>query len=263
MYRKVSIIISIILVIAAFLTVQSSSLSMLQPSYAQLCPDGSTPDASGNCPTLTTPADDEETAEAPLADDEETTQAPPPATTETPPPPATQAPPATVTPPPEQAPPAGASQVSNNTGNATGVDANSILAVYNRERAAVGVPPYVWNDTVAASAQAWVDYLAAGKVGGKIEHCANVPGYQQIEECSPERDPFAEGLAMSAPGRADPVDMIQYWMEEKPGGHYLGIVSTEWTSVGCGFATSTNMTDAEGKPYGGGGVASILGCRYR
>jgi hypothetical protein len=68
---------------------------------------------------------------------------------------------------------------------------------------------------------------------------------------------------MSAPGRADPVDMIQYWMEEKPGGHYLGIVSTEWTSVGCGFATSTNMTDAEGKPYGGGGVASILGCRYR
>src|ERR671917_1776301 len=106
MYRKVSIIISIILVTAAaILTVQSSSpssLSMLQPSYAQLCPDGSTPDASGNCPTLTTPADDEETAEAPLADDEETTQAPPPATTETPPPPATQAPPpaTTETPPP-------------------------------------------------------------------------------------------------------------------------------------------------------------------
>src|ERR671914_906568 len=95
MYRKVSIIISIILVTAAaILTVQSSpSLSMLQNSYAQLCPDGSTPDASGNCPTLTTPADDEETAEAPLADDEETTQAPPPATTETPPPPATEAPP--------------------------------------------------------------------------------------------------------------------------------------------------------------------------
>src|ERR687894_733610 len=112
MYRKVSIIISIILVIAAFLTVQSSSLSMLQPSYAQLCPDGSTPDASGNCPTLTTPADDEETAEAPPPATTETpppaTEAPPPATiaitsnlptiTETPLPPATEAPPAVVSP---------------------------------------------------------------------------------------------------------------------------------------------------------------------
>src|SRR5918998_3753074 len=116
MYRKVSIIISIILVTAAaILTVQSSPSSMLQPSYAQSCPDGSTPDASGNCPTLTTPADDEETAEAPPAGsltssygitDGETAQAPPPATTETPPP-ATEAPPATTeTPPPAtEAPP--------------------------------------------------------------------------------------------------------------------------------------------------------------
>src|ERR671921_2900495 len=115
MYRKVSIIISIILVTAAaILTVQSpSSLSMLQPSYAQLCPDGSTPDASGNCPT-----------DAPPAGDGETTQAPPPATTETTddgsfpvtPPPATEAPPATETPPPVQAPPADASQGATNTG---------------------------------------------------------------------------------------------------------------------------------------------------
>src|SRR5918992_1646371 len=157
MYRKVSIIISIILVTAAaILTVQSSSpsLSMLQSSYAQSCPDGSTPDASGNCPTdapppagdeqtaQAPPAGDEQTAQAPPAGDEQTAQAPPPATTETPPPPA------------------------------TGVDANSILAVYNRERAAVGVPPYVWNDTLAAHAQAWVDYMAAGKTGGKFDHCA-------------------------------------------------------------------------------------------
>src|ERR671915_1695607 len=103
MYRKVSIIISIILVTtAAILTVQSSSpsLSMLQNSYAQLCPDGSTPDASGNCPTLTTPADDEETAEAPPPATTETpppVQAPPPATTETPPPATTQAPPPATT----------------------------------------------------------------------------------------------------------------------------------------------------------------------
>jgi len=231
---------SVILVTAAILTVQWSSLSMLQPSYAQLCPDGSTPDASGTCPTLSTPP----------ADEEETAEAPPPATTETPPPPATEA------------PPAGASQGSNNTGNATGVDANSILAVYNRERAAAGVPLYFWNDTLAAHAQTWVDYLAAGKTGGKLVHCTELPGYQQIEECSSWNEDSAEALAMTWPGRADPVYMIEAtWMQEKPGGHYLGIVTTDWKSFGCGFATSTNMTDAEGKPLGF--VVSIVGCRYR
>src|SRR5215203_5138178 len=107
MYSKISIIISVILVTAAILTVQSSS--MLQMSYAQSCPDGSTPDASGNCPTEAPPAGDGETAEAPPAGDGETAEAPP--ATETPPP---AAPPATETPPPA-APPAGASQGSNNT----------------------------------------------------------------------------------------------------------------------------------------------------
>src|SRR5688572_8125068 len=109
MYSKISIIMSVILVTAAILTVQSSS--MLQISYAQLCPDGSTPDASGNCATEAPPAGDGETADAPPpatetpppTTDGETAQAPP-ATTVTPPPPAAQAP-----------PPANASQVSNNT----------------------------------------------------------------------------------------------------------------------------------------------------
>src|SRR5215218_6014764 len=110
MYSKISIIISVILVTAAVLTVQSSS--MLQPSYAQSCPDGSTPDASGNCPTEAPPAGDGQTAEAPPA-------------TETPPP---AAPPATETPPPA-APPAGASQGSNNTDFV-----NTILEIHNSER---------------------------------------------------------------------------------------------------------------------------------
>jgi uncharacterized protein YkwD len=265
---------SVILVTAAILTVQSPSSSMLQPSYAQSCPDGSIPDASGNCPTLpTTPADDEETAEAPPpAGDEETAQAPPPAT-ETPPPPATvppatetpppatEAPPATTeTPPPATVPPAGASQVSNNTGNATGVDANSILAVFNRERAAAGLPLYVWNDTLAAHAQAWVDYMAAGKAGGRVDHCENIPGYQQIEECS-YVGKEGETLAWTGPGY-DPAAMIELtWMAEKPTRHYLAIVATEYKSIGCGYATSTNIISGEGTPMPF--VVSILGCRYQ
>src|SRR5918992_933016 len=169
MYRKVSIIISIILVTAAaILTVQSSPSSMLQPSYAQSCPDGSTPDASGNCPTDVPP----------LADDGETTQAPPPTTTETPPP-ATQAPPPTTVDtsnyPVYCAEPCNVG--SNSTGNSNypvycascnmdiytggGDFASMILAGHNRVRAQVGVAPLVWNDSLAASAQTWADRLAA------------------------------------------------------------------------------------------------------
>jgi uncharacterized protein YkwD len=282
MNGKLSIIISVILVTAAILTVQSSS--MLQISYAQSCPDGSTPDASGSCPTEAPPAGDGETAQAPPpAGDGETAQAPPPAgdeqtaqappaTTEIPPP-ATEAPPATEIPPPateappatteipppatEAPPPTVASQVSNNTGGMSADWINSILSVYNRERAAVGVPPYVWNDTLAAHAQAWVDYMAAGKTGGRFGHCNYFPEYQQIEECSHVEE--AEGLA-GIWAVVDPPALIELFMAEKPGGHYLGIVSAEWKSIGCGYATSTNLIDAEGKPIS---IASILGCRYQ
>ena len=42
--------------------------------------------------------------------------------------------------------------------NAIGVDANSILAVHNSERAAVRVPPLVWNNSLAAAAQTWPEF---------------------------------------------------------------------------------------------------------
>jgi uncharacterized protein YkwD len=134
---------------------------------------------------------------------------------------------------------------------------NSILTVYNRERAAVGVPPYVWNDTLAAHAQAWVDYMATGKTGGKFNHCQYLPEYQQIEECShvEESETLAAIWAV-----VDPVPLVGMWMAEKPTAHYLAIVSPNAKSIGCGYATSTNITDDEGKPIS---IASILGCRYR
>ena len=44
---------------------------------------------------------------------------------------------------------------------------NTILAVHNDERHAVGVPPLVWNNTLAAGAKAWAESLAAA---GKFEH---------------------------------------------------------------------------------------------
>ena len=44
-------------------------------------------------------------------------------------------------------------------------DAKSILAVHNRERAAVGVPPLVWSDNLAADAKVWADTLGSKNSG--------------------------------------------------------------------------------------------------
>jgi uncharacterized protein YkwD len=248
MYSKLSIIISVILVTAAILTVQSSS-SMLQSSYAQSCPDGSTPDASGNCPTEAPPA----------GDDGETAAQAPPATTETPPPPATETPPpaTTETPPPPaaQAPPANASQGSNNTNFV-------ILEIINRERAAVGVPPLVWSDTLAADAKAWADYQAS------LNRSFHSPGNF--------RD-YAETIAESGPH--NPIDvnatlipMLNFWINEKAnyvpgtpmeqdGGapnyywHYTQLVWRTTTEIGCGMATGSIQNEY-------GQVNDFLVCRY-
>jgi uncharacterized protein YkwD len=246
MNGKLSIIISVILVTAAILTVQSSS--MLQSSYAQLCPDGSTPDASGNCATMPPPAGDGETAQAPPP---ATTEAPPPAArpaTETPPP-ATETPPPATEAPPLVAPPAVASpQVSNNTGGMSADWANSILAVHNSERAAVGVPPLVWSDTLAASAQAWADHLAT------------IP--QMVHSGSGN----GENIAGFFTDPTEPTGGTSLWVAEKqnwhggvltpenwyPTGHYTQMVWRNTQEVGCGTA-----------PPGAGGPSwSTLVCQY-
>jgi hypothetical protein len=236
MYSKLSIIISVILVTAAILTVQSPSSSMLQSSYAQSCPEGAPVDASGNCPTdVPPPAGDEETAQAP----------PPPATTETPPPPATQAP-----------PPANASQGSNNTGGMSADFVNTILEIHNSERAAVGVPPLVWSDSLAASAQTWAEHVATIN---EMVHSTGQPYGENIAG-------FTHGCGLSS--LVPPLDynkvvcpgdtlrtMVMSWVNEKtlyhggvltqqnwyPTGHYTQVVWGTTTQIGCGMATASVM----------------------
>jgi uncharacterized protein YkwD len=211
MYSEISIIISVILVTAAILTVQSSS--MLQPSYAQLCPDGSTPDASGNCATMPPPAGDGET----------------------------QAPPATETPPPAAIPPP-----ATNTGTMSADWANSILTVHNSERAAVGVPPLVWSDSLAASAQTWAEHLATSP-----EMVHSGPG---------------ENIAGFFTDPTEPRGGTSLWVAEKqnwhggvlteenwyPTGHYTQMVWRNTQEVGCGTAP----------PGAGGPTWSTLVCQY-
>ena len=46
---------------------------------------------------------------------------------------------------------------NNDIYNGSGDLKDMVLAVHNRERAAVGVPPLVWSDTLAADAQDWAN----------------------------------------------------------------------------------------------------------
>jgi hypothetical protein len=261
MYRKVSIIISIILVTAAILTVQSSS--MLQSSYAQSCPDGSPVDASGNCATTSTPppAGDGETTQAPPPP--ATTETPPPATeappatTETPPPPATQAPPpATETPPPTAIP-----QPANNTGGMRADWANSILAVHNSERAAVGVPPLVWSNSLAAGAQTWAEQVSQTGIFGHSTCCGafrdygeSVAGFDWSDGPTAAPDGGTSLIVAEksnyVPGT--PINSGTIGPNGRVYGHYTQMVWRNTQEVGCGAA-----------PPGAGNLPySILVCQY-
>jgi uncharacterized protein YkwD len=151
----------------------------------------------------------------------------------------------------------GTTQVNNGTGNASADFVNTILAVHNRERAAVGVPPLVWNDTLAAGAKAWAENLAAT---GKFEHSTCCGAFRDYGESIAGFDP-SQGV--SAPGNG-----LMLMVAEKNNyhggpippdtpasgpqsiGHYTQMVWRNTTSVGCGIGSGSKL------PY------SILVCRY-
>jgi uncharacterized protein YkwD len=151
--------------------------------------------------------------------------------------------------------PESGSTASNNTGNASADFVNTILAVHNSERAAVGVPPLVWNDTLAAGAKAWAENLAAT---GKFEHSTCCGAFRDYGENLAGFDP-SQGV--SAPGGG-----LMLWVAEKNNyhggpitpdipanqtiGHYTQMVWRNTTSVGCGAGSGSKL------PY------SILVCRY-
>jgi hypothetical protein len=100
-----------------------------------------------------------------------------------------------------------------------------MLAAHNRERAAVGAPPLVWNDKLAADAKAWAEHLSPagelvhdyGHVQG--ENIANNVAYGPREWDNEKND--WNGSCASG----------------KVCGHYLAMVDPTFTSVGCGFVS--------------------------
>jgi hypothetical protein len=130
--------------------------------------------------------------------------------------------------------------------------AERMLAIHNRERAAVGTPPLQWDPTLAASAASYGPTLAAL---GRLQHSPRDtrPGQR-------------ENLAMASTGHFDDHFLANLWVDEKrhfvPGlfpnvsrngdwesvAHYTQMVWKGTTHVGCAL-------------YRGGGNDFLI-CRY-
>ena len=120
--------------------------------------------------------------------------------------------------------------------------AERILELHNRERAAVGASPLVWDDKLARSAASYGPTLAS------LRHLQHSP--------RDTRPGQRENLAMGSSGYYGYEAMTGFWIAEKrnfkPGqfpnvsrtgnwedvAHYTQIVWRESTAVGCALASS-------------------------
>ena len=139
---------------------------------------------------------------------------------------------------------------TNSTGNTTADLANGILAVHNRERAAVGVPPLVWSEKLAADAKVWAEHLATiGQYVHDYEGQRTLGEGENLASFVASLGPFANCSDCPVPYKSQ--GQAQ-WVAEKAlpglGGHYTQMVWNTTKAVGCGTATA--------------GDSGYLVCRY-
>ena len=121
-----------------------------------------------------------------------------------------------------------------------------ILAMHNRERAAVGAAPLAWDPSLAAAAASYGPTLAGL---GRLAHSprASRPGQR-------------ENLAMGSTGYYGIEDLVGFWVEEKrhfqPGlfpnvsrtgqwkdvAHYTQMIWKGTTNVGCALHNASNRS---------------------
>jgi hypothetical protein len=144
-------------------------------------------------------------------------------------------------------------QVRADAGLRSNLDAR-LLAAHNRERAAAGVPPLEWDQSLAADAAEWGEYLAEL---GDIEHFPDDPD---------DPDPQGENLFLGSKGHFPPEAMVGRWIDEKAHfkagvfpdnsrtgdledvGHYTQLMWRTTSRVGCAVRPSEDY--------------EILVCRY-
>jgi hypothetical protein len=112
-------------------------------------------------------------------------------------------------------------------------------------RAAVGVPPLTWSDSVAAGAQYWADYMLS----------TGVYKHSSPEQLNGQGENMVAGMGANYPL----LDMIHGWVNEEQNyhgqpiegtlgapdatyGHYTQMVWSSTTEIGCGYATNDQST---------------------
>ncbi len=117
-------------------------------------------------------------------------------------------------------------------------EVREFLRIHNEARAAVGVPPLLWDTKVAMHSQKWADHLAA------IDHLEHRPAPRL----------YGENIASMAWRGFTPGDAARLWLRERGGyragkttsdwrtGHYTQMVWRTSTEVGCGIARAIDGT---------------------
>ena len=113
--------------------------------------------------------------------------------------------------------------------------ASMIVDGHNRVRADVGVAPLVWNDSLAASAQAWADHLAAEN---RFYHDPD-PNGTWGENLAGVTLPLPDvPMAERQEGWFSEMNNYHGQTDAPTAGHYTQVVWNSTTSVGCGTATN-------------------------
>lgn len=157
---------------------------------------------------------------------------------------------------------------------ASGVDQNTILAMHNRERAAVRTPDLVWSNSLAANAETWLLKLV-NENGGNLEPPPGKTKMMQHDPvntgktctlgpaCQGENLAFASVGSTGGPPVAPSVEqLVGGWVAESHNphaeNHYTQMVWKDTNEVGCATATVRQGMTSDGWHN----VGTYLVCRY-
>lgn len=128
-----------------------------------------------------------------------------------------------------------------------------LLSAQNRERSAMMQAPLRWDDSLAANAREWAQFLART---GKFEHSPNLPG----------APPEGENLWAGTSGAYQPESMVGLWVAEKRdfkrGTFPSNSLSNDVTRVSHYTQLIWARTDAVGCALAKGRDEEFLVCRY-